>query len=178
MRGMLAAVVVCLAMIPAGDIADSGKQSGPAFSGQALVRPTDYATWPVVGTSLGLTYSDHPQSGPGAFHRVYMNPSAYDQFLRTRSFPDGTMFVLEEREARQKTSILRGGFFEGRRIALASSVKDRQRFRAGWAYFDFDNGARATATAFDDSECHSCHVAHGQQDSVFVQFYPALRGGD
>ncbi len=113
--------------------------------------------------------------GPGAFHRVYMNPSAYETFKRTGTFPEGTTFVLEIHESSEKTSIARGGFFEGKRIALEASVKDSKRFRSGWAYFGFENGALASATPNDDSQCHSCHVKHGKIDSVFVQFYPNLR---
>jgi hypothetical protein len=107
-----------------------------------------------------------------------MNPAARAHYQRKGSFPDGTTFVLEIREARQRTSILRGGFFEGRRVALEASVKDRSRYPAGWAYFDFDNGARTTGSMFADTQCHSCHVAHGEKDSVFVQFYPLLRTSD
>jgi hypothetical protein len=63
-------------------------------------------------------------------------------------------------------------------VALEASVKDRSRYPAGWAYFDFDNGARTTGSMFADAQCHSCHVAHGEKDSVFVQFYPLLRTSD
>ena len=87
------------------------------------------------------------------------------------------MFVLELFEAVEKTSPAKGGWFEGRRIGLEASVKDSKRFEGQWAYFSFENGAKASAEAFPDSGCHSCHVEHGARDSVFTQFYPKLRSG-
>jgi hypothetical protein len=104
-----------------------------------------------------------------------MNPSAYTAFKKTGEFPDGTMFVLSVHEARERGSILRGGFYEGASEALEASVKDRSRFPTGWAYFDFENGTVKSARPFADNQCHACHAAHGEKDSVFVQFYPNLR---
>lgn len=167
---------VLLAVLPWIGLGDDVAAGKPQFTGDGqLQRPVDYRTWPVVGASLGLSYSDHPAPGPGSFHRVYLNPSSYSAYLRTGTFPDGAMFVLEIHEARERESLLRGGFFEGKQIALESSVKDRGRFPQGWAYFSFDEGDGASARPIDDNRCHSCHRAHGQVDSVFVQFYPNLR---
>ena len=176
MRAAWSIVVLALALVPSMDVGEQPASAVPSFSGKALVLPSHYTAWPVVGASLGMTYSGGPQHGPGSFHRVYMNPTALAQYQRNGSFPEGTTFVLEIREALQRTSILRGGFFEGRRVALEGSVKDRTRYPEGWAYFDFDNGARTTGSMFPDTECHSCHAEHGEKDSVFVQFYPLLRG--
>ena len=149
--------------------------AAPRFSGDALVQPTGYDTWPLVGSSLGLSYSGRPDNGPGTFHRVYMSPSSYDAYKKTGQFPEGTMFVLESYEAQEKKSIAQGGYTEGARVGLDASIKDKSRYPDGWAYFNFDNGAAATARAFPDARCHSCHLAHGEKDSVFVQFYPNLR---
>jgi hypothetical protein len=170
-------VTIALAIIPVPWTDDPPRQSrqGPTFEGAALVRPEGYRSWPLVGASLGLSYAEPQGSGPGAFHRVYVNPSSYEAFGRAGTFPDGTMFVLELYAAREKTAPAKAGYFEGPRVGLEASVKDRRRFSSGWAYFGFENGARATATALPEERCHSCHVAHAACDSVFVQFYPTLR---
>jgi hypothetical protein len=170
-------VTIALAIVPIPWMDDPPRQTGqgPNFEGAALVRPEGYHSWPLVGASLGLSYTETPQgSGPGAFHRVYINPSSYEAFGRTGTFPDGTMFVLELYAAREKAAPAKAGYFEGPRVGLEASVKDRRRFSSGWAYFGFENGARATATALPEERCHSCHVAHAARDSVFVQFYPTL----
>jgi hypothetical protein len=64
-----------------------------------------------------------------------------------------------------------------RPLVLEASVKDKSRYPEGWAYFSFDSGAATTAKAFPDSRCRSCHLAHGEKGSVFVQLYPNLRKG-
>ena len=171
-----AIIVIVLAVLPSMPADRMTAGDAPRFRGEQLVRPDGYDRWPIVGASIGLSYAESMEgSGPGAFHRVYMNPSAYETFRRTRTFPEGTTFVLEIHEAAQKASIARGGYFEGKRIALEASVKDSKRFPSGWAYFGFENGALESASANAESRCHSCHVKHGQIDSVFVQFYPNLR---
>lgn len=167
-----------LAVLPLESPSTSAPPStpaGPTFNGDALVQPTGYDTWPLVGSSLGLSYSGRPDNGPGTFHRVYMNPTGYAAFKKTGQFPEGTMFVLESYQAQEKKSIAQGGYTEGARVGLDASVKDKSRYPDGWAYFNFDNGAAPTARAFPDARCHSCHLAHGEKDSVFVQFYPNLR---
>jgi hypothetical protein len=171
-------ITVAMMVIPLPRLENAARKpaTGPVFDGAALVRPECYHTWPLVGASLGLSYADRPQgSGPGAFHRVYVNPSSCEDYRRTGTFPDGTMFVLELYAAHEKTAPAKAGYFEGPRVGLEASVKDRRRFSSGWAYFGFENGARATATAFPEGRCHACHVAHAERDSVFVQFYPTLR---
>jgi hypothetical protein len=178
MRAYSIVSLIALALFPTLETGDpAGRAAGdlPRFLGERMECPTGYDTWPVVGASLGLSYSSHTSGGPGSFHRVYMNPSAYAAFKKTGTFPDGTTFVLAIHEARERGSILRGGFYEGAPEALEASVKDRSRFPSGWAYFDFANGAGKSATPFADNQCHACHAAHGEKDSVFVQFYPNLR---
>ena len=172
----LAVALAVLPLEPSSGSAPTPPPFSPRFNGDALVQPTGYDTWPIVGSSLGLSYSGRPDNGPGTFHRVYMNPSAYEAFKKTGQFPEGTTFVLESYEAQEKKSIAQGGYTEVARVGLDASVKDRSRYPDGWAYFNFDNGAAPTAKAFPDSRCHSCHLAHGEKDSVFVQFYPNLRG--
>ena len=173
---VLVCAIAVLPLEPSSHSTTSSPPEAPHFNGDALVQPTGYDTWPLVGSSLGLSYSGRPDNGPGTFHRVYMSPASYETYKKTGQFPEGTMFVLESYEAQEKKSIAQGGYTEGARVGLDASVKDKSRYPDGWAYFNFDNGASATAKAFPDSRCHSCHVAHGEKDSVFVQFYPNLRG--
>ncbi len=172
MRFAILATVLALAPFDAGAPAVA---PAARFDGTRLLLPTGYDVWPLVGASLGLSYTDRADSGPGTFHRVYINPSSYEAYRRTRQFPEGTVFVLESYEAQERKSIAKGGWVEGARTGVDASVKDSTRYAGGWAYFNFDNGAAAAATAFPDDRCHSCHKAHGDVDSVFVQFYPNLR---
>lgn len=173
MRLWLISIVLALVPLDAGGPPPA--PDGPRFDGERLLQPVGYDTWPIVGASIGLSYAERVEgSGPGMFHRVYINPTAYATFRATGAFPNGTILVLEMHETLAKKSIAQGGYFEGARMGLEASVKD-SRQKDGWAYYGFENGALASAKAFPDARCHSCHEAHGDVDSVFVQFYPNLR---
>jgi hypothetical protein len=140
----------------------------------ALRRPADVERWVLVGVSLGLGYSDVTDGGPGMFHRVYLEPTVYEQYIRTRRFPDGTMLALSIREPARRVPPSRVGWTEGSFAALELAVKDSGRFPGGWAYFDFGRDA-ATARALPATRCQACHAEHAANDNVFVQFYPTLR---
>jgi hypothetical protein len=129
-------MAVVLSAMPTFWGGHEGSSSGPLFDGQALRRPEGYDRWPLVGASLGLSYADTPSgAGPSDFHRVYINPEAYETYRQNGTFPERTTLVLELYEAQQKVAPARSGFFEGRRTALEASVKDSRRFPSRWASF-------------------------------------------
>lgn len=141
----------------------------------ALLRPAEVERWVLVGASLGLGYTDATADGPGMFHRVYLEPAAYDHYRRTGKFRDGTMLALAIRRPEQRVPPSRAGWTEGQFAALELAVKDPGRFEGGWAYFDFGRVA-ASARALPAERCQRCHAEHAAEDNVFVQFYPQLRG--
>ena len=141
----------------------------------ALLRPTGFETWVLVGASIGLGYSDAPKTEePGRFHNIYMQPQAYTHYTRYGEFPEKTMFAMSVYSAGQKLSINRQGFFEDEFVALEVALKDHDRFKEGWAYFDFGKSGQRS-TAFPRERCFTCHQTSGADDNVFVQFYPLLR---
>jgi len=139
-----------------------------------LLRPEGVERWVLVGASLGQGYTDATEDGPGMFHRVYLETSAYDHFLRTGRFQTGTMLALAIRRPERRVPPSRTGWTEGELAALELAVKDPSRFAGGWAYFDFGRGAEPAA-ALPPGRCASCHARHAALDNVFVQFYPQLR---
>jgi hypothetical protein len=140
----------------------------------ALHRPVEVERWILVGASLGLGYSDATGDGPGMFHRVYLEPTAYEHYQRTGRFRDGTMLALAIRQPERRVPPSRAGWTEGDLAALELAVKDPGRFPGGWAYFDFGRAA-PTAAALPPERCARCHAQHAARDNVFVQFYPQLR---
>ena len=147
----------------------------PRFTADgALLRPESVERWVLVGTSLGLGYSNATGDGVGMFHRVYLEPRAYEHFLRTGGFRDGTMLALSIRKAVTRVPPSRAGWSEGELAALELAVKDPQKFQGGWAYFDFGLDARS-ARALPRERCARCHAEHAARDNVFMQFYPQLR---
>lgn len=140
-----------------------------------LLRPIGFEKWMFVGASLGLSYSEESERNePGRFHNVYIQPEAYQHFLKTGEFPEKTMLAMSVYKPEQKVSINKEGFFEGKLVSLEVALKDHEHFDEGWAYFDFDK-SKEKATAFPKTRCFSCHNDHGAHDNVFIQFYPLLR---
>ena len=127
-----------------------------------------------MGASLGLGYSDATEDGPGMFHRVYLEPTAYEHYLRTRRFREGAMLALSIRRPVRRVPPSRAGWTEGGLVALELAVKDSKRFPEAWAYFDFGRDA-SSARALPATRCQACHLTHAVDDHVFVQFYPTLR---
>ena len=157
---------------------------GPRYeNGTELVRPQDYRSWPFIGAGLGMTYDGErgtQAAGPDnpRFTQTFVNPTAYQHFMQTGSWPDGTIFMLEFRASQSEGSINRSGRFATQLTFLEAEVKD-SRFPDGWAYFAFGAGDRLAATAKplagnEAASCVECHTEHGAVERTFVQFYPHL----
>jgi hypothetical protein len=179
------ALAACVFALSAAWSLSSQAQTRPpgapawAPTGQ-LERPADYREWVYVTSGLGMTYGP-AQAAAGQhqmFDNVFVIPDAYREFLRSGTWPDKTMFILEMREAQTNVSINNGGRTQGGVMGIEASVKDRARFpNGGWAYFSFD-GPQGLATSAaplpTTAGCYSCHSANTAVDNTFVQFYPTL----
>jgi len=170
------ALMLCGAGVPPVE-----EGTGARFEGKdTLMFPKGYREWVFVGSSLGLEYdADKKQASEKLeFKNVYMNPSAYREFLRTRTFPEGTILVLETgTEAKKSEPGLRGSYLD-EFTGVSTAVKDTKRFTDGWAYFSFGSRSarsKGRAQPFAKSACYDCHRQNGGQDNVFTQFYPVLR---
>jgi len=154
----------------------------PRYAGDSLIRPDGFERWVLAGASMGLGYSEPSGAAvvaggmPGMFHNVYIEPSAYEHYVRTGKFREKTMLAMTLYEPGQKVHPSKQGFFEGDFIAVEVALKDSHRFPGSWAYFNFGKGAKgARAVAMPRQGCQSCHVKNAADDNVFVQFYPTLR---
>ncbi len=156
--------------------------AAPAFtSAGQLVRPLDYRSWVFVTSGLGMTYGPaKPAEGqPPLFDNVFVTRDAYNEFLRSGTWPDKTMFILEGRRAEANVSINNGGHTQGQMAFMEAAVKDVARFKntGGWGYFSFDSrgGLVESAAAMPPTaSCYACHAANTAVDNTFVQFYPEL----
>lgn len=169
-------------------ISTADQMQGPSYDKDGrLLRPSGYEKWVVVGTSIGLGYSDGDKSGPanpGTFHNVYLQPEAFDQYVQTGEFPEQTVFIVtnnKSRPANTKGSVSRKGFVASVTSGLEVAVKDTKRFPDGWAYFMFHDApdkakpeTLQAERAFDRKECFDCHAEYGADDNVFTQYYSVL----
>jgi len=175
------ALAATLAQRSAGPRLRATGDTVPRYAGDSLIRPVGYERWVLAGASMGLGYSqpsgaDAAGATGGMFHNVYIEPSAYEHYVRTGKFREGTMMAMTLFVPGQKVHPSKQGFFEGDFMALEVSLKDSARYPGSWAYFNFGMGAPASrAFALPRQACQSCHAQNAADDNVFVQFYPTLR---
>lgn len=158
-------------------LAAAGAADGPAADvpqytadGQML-RPAHYREWVFLSSGLGMTYGPLASPTP-RFDNVFVNPAAYQSFLKTGTWPDQTVLILEVRAAESKGSINTAGHFQTSTVGVEAHVKDLARF-GGWTFFQFGDKISARPTP-KTASCFTCHEGHGAVDSTFVQFYPTL----
>jgi hypothetical protein len=148
----------------------------PAYTADGrLLLPADYRQWTFVTSGVDMSYSERPaMQGQSMFNNIFANPAAYQAFIKTGTWPDKTLLVMENRGAGSKSSINRNGHFQTPELmGLEVHVKDVTRFEGGWAFFAFDGTAPAKLIPMQ-ADCYACHKQHAAVDTTFVQFYPTL----
>lgn len=130
------------------------------IGGNAWQLPNDYRDW------VAVTRPERPTtSGAGT---VYVNPDAYRQYARTRTFPDGTVMVWAARGRRGDGQAVHAS------ATLLVSVKSHDRFANGWEFFDFSGASGSTALEVQplpaSSGCRMCHIPDAAGDQVLTEF--------
>ncbi len=166
--------------VPAEDPANLSAEllSVPVINAKSeLQLPADLDRWIHLGTMLGPQYADEgfDARGPNLFHSALMEPTAYQAFLDTGRFADGTMFALRFYSALSELSIQKSGFLMGDLTLTEIHLKDSKRFPDGFNFYVFPPGTEKAAPLSLPNDCVRCHTEHGAYDAVFAQFYPALR---
>lgn len=152
---------------------------GPQYvDGTSLKRPEDYREWPCIGSGLGMTYEIVQESAPPPpeFTNVFVNPSSYRAFMKSGTWPDKTVFVLEIRHSKTDAVPNKRGQFQGEFSGLEAEVKD-SRFPDGWAFYNFGGLPDPVAKPLTGelaAPCVDCHTKHTAVERTFVQFYPTL----
>lgn len=151
------------------------QSTSPEYTASSELKfPENYREWVYLSSGFDMSYDPGMQMGDQhTFDNVFVNPDAYRAFVRTGTWPDKTMLVLEVRGAEGKGSINRKGNFQGAVTGIEVHVKDEARFPGKWAFFGFDDSKTAPMIPAS-ADCYSCHAAHAAVDTTFVQFYPTL----
>ena len=150
--------------------------SSPEYTSDAQLKfPEPYREWVYLTSGFDMSYSPAAQSGDHhMFDNVFVNPEAYKAFVKTGTWPDKTMLVLEVRGAEGRGSINKKGNYQGAAMGLEVHVKDEARFPGQWAFFGFDDDGKTAKMVPLSADCYSCHSTHGAVNTTFVQFYPTL----
>lgn len=174
----IAAVLALSAAAGGLSLAAAGapKASAAQFTADGkLVFPKDYRAWVYLSTGLDMSYRDTAPGTAHAFDSVFVNRDAYDSYMKTGTWPNGTVMVLEVRKGQSKGSINQAGMFQTDLLGAEVHVKDTARFKKdGWAFFPRRGGEEASKALPETSDCNVCHEQHGAVDTTFVQFYPTL----
>jgi hypothetical protein len=165
-------LVACFALLGA---APDEKGFKPQYDGKGqLVRPADYREWMFLSAGFGMNYSPGPDSHE-MFTNVFVQRWAYGEFSQTGKWPEGSMFVIDERDAASRSSINQKGHYQTDLMGLAVEVKDSAKNPDKWAYYAFGADAKAAEAMPKGNGCYSCHDAHAAVEHTFVQFYPTLK---
>ena len=172
-------------------VAAQNQQPTAVFDSEGRLQlpdPTVFRRWAFVGAPLTPNGLNNGQAGFPEYHHVYVEEKNLDAYLKTGSFPEGTMFVKELTRVLNptfpdgsRTEPSGRGYFNGAYNGIDVTVKDSRRFAKtnGWGFFTFGHHPLPydnTATEAPASQCAGCHQAYvAKTDMTWVQFYPILR---
>ena len=142
----------------------------------AFIPPSDYREWVYLSTGLDMSYSDAPSMpGQSMFDNVFVDPVSWREFKNTGHWPEGAVFILENRGANSRGSINKHGQYQTEDLmGLEAHVHDSARFKGGWGFFALSGAAPAKMIPYA-AACYACHLAHGAVDTTFTQFYPTAK---
>jgi hypothetical protein len=190
--GLAASAVYLLVAKPVA--ASQSEQSSAVFDSQGRMKlpdPHTFRRWVFVGAPLTPNALNNGQANFPEYHHVYIEEKNVEAYLKTGSFPEGTVIVKELTRVLNptfpdgsRTEPSGRGYFNGQYNGIDLTVKDSKRFAKtnGWGFFTFghhplpyaESAAEAPAT-----ECAFCHQAYvAKTDMTWVQFYPLLRDKD
>jgi hypothetical protein len=172
------AALLAVALLPlTAFIQEDATSSMPQYTRDGQLKlPENYREWIYLTSGFDMSYSKAAMAGmedQHIFDNVFVNPAAYKAFVKTGTWPDKTMLVLEVRGAEGRGSINQKGNYQSTFMGLEVHVKDEARFPGKWAFFGFDDD-KAAKMIPTTADCYSCHAAHAAVDTTFVQFYPSL----
>ena len=198
--GLVAASVFLLNTRPV--VAQSQGSAAMFDSNGNMKLPTGFRKWVFVGAPLtpdGLNNGcdldcspsqrrSRDEAGFPEFHHVYIEAKNVDAYLKTGSFPEGTVIIKELDRLLSptfpdgsRTEPSGRGFFNGAYNGIDATVKDSKRFAKtnGWGFFTFGHHPLPydkTSAEKSVTECAGCHIANvAATDMTWIQFYPLLR---
>lgn len=179
-RFLVLPVIALTSLLPAVLQAQSDLGVAQYDAQEGLKFPANTDEWIHMGSSLGSEYSDEPfdAADPGTIGVVKLEPEAYRYFKEHGEYADGTMFLLSFYTSEAESRPQLPGFVQGELEAKEIHVVDSQRFSEGRGFFLYPGDAApgsATRKVPDGSACFVCHMAEGDYNGTFTQFYPSLR---
>jgi hypothetical protein len=197
MRNFLLVVILAVGVVAASALprhtssvaADIPSSTAVFDSDGKLKLPTGYRRWVFLGAPLTPNGLNNGKAGFPEYHHVYVEEKNLDVYLKTGSFPEGTVIVKELTRVLNPTfpdgsraEPSGRGYFNGEFNGMDVTVKDSKRFANtnGWGFFNFGHHPLPYAESAKEAsaaECAGCHASFvAKTDMTWVQFYPMLRG--
>lgn len=198
MRYVLPVIILVIAVVAASSfpsnpssVAAEPQQSTAVFNSDGKLKlptPASFRRWVFVGAPLTPDALNNGKAGFPEYHHVYVEQKNVDVYLKTGSFPEGTVIVKELTRVLDPTfpdgsrmEPSGRGYFNGEYNGIDVTVKDSKRFPEtnGWGFFTFGHHPLPYAETAAESpvvECAGCHIANvAKTDMTWIQFYPLLR---
>ncbi len=136
------ALTIVAAFTTHGQSRVAANANAPSYTSDGQLHlPVNYRQWVYLTTGFDMSYTASMSMDHHMFDNVFVNPESYQAFLKTGTWPDKTMLVLEVRGAKSKGSINQTGNFQDTEVmGLEVHVKDESRFHSqgNWAFFGFE----------------------------------------
>jgi hypothetical protein len=185
----IAAIGASVVLFHTTPVVAQAQRSAAVFNSDGKMQlPTGYRRWVFVGAPLTPNGLNNGMANFPEYHNVYVEAQNVDAYLKTGSFPEGTVFVKELTRVLDptfpdgsRTEPSGRGFFNGAYNCLDVTVKDSKRFSKtnGWGFFTFGHHPEPCDKIAEEksaTECAGCHIANvAKTDMTWVQFYPVLR---
>jgi hypothetical protein len=185
----VALLIPSVFVVRAQAAAAQAEQSSVVYDSDGKLKlPTGFRSWVFVGAPTTPNGLNNGAANFPEFHHVYIEKKNVDAYLKTGSFPEGTVIVKELTRVLDPTfpdgsrkEPSGRGFFNGELNGIDLSVKDSKRFAktGGWGYFTYGHHPRPyeqTAAEAPASQCAGCHTLYvSKTDMTWIQFYPLLR---
>src|ERR1700747_937101 len=185
-------VVGSASLLTTNPVSAQTQQSAAVFNADGTIQlPTGFRKWVFVGAPLTPNGLNNGKAGFPEYHHVYIEQKNVDAYLKTGSFPEGTVIVKELTRVLDptfpdgsRTEPSGRGFFNGEFNGIDVTVKDSTRFAKtnGWGFFTFGHHPLPYAESAAESsvtQCAGCHLANvAKTDMTWIQFYPLLRDKD
>ncbi len=173
-RLALSSSALLLALFAGVPQATHASADAPAYTSEgSLVLSSNYREWIFLTSSVDMGYTAPAPGAPppahSTFYNVFVNPSSFQSFRATGTWPDKTTLVLELRGSEDPISINKRGHTQSAEIrGLEVHVKDKGK----WLFYDVSGPIGKLIPP--PADCYTCHEAHAAVDTTFVQFYPTL----
>ena len=169
----IAFIGMAIALFRAKPVVAQSERSAAVFASDGkLTLPKGYRTWVYVGGPVTPNGLNNGKAGFPEFHNVYIQAQNVEAYLKTGSFPEGTVIVKELTRVfdptfpdGSRTEPSGRGFFNGEFNGIDVTVKDSKRVSKtnGWGFFTFGHHRLPydkTVAESPTTVCTGCHMAN------------------